>query len=90
LVSAITAPCDVLVSGIYRDDPNRSFIIRINNTAKRDELGREQFDFEGIGPIRFVKLIDDRIAVFQYDGDREGFFDLADNKVEFRPYDPDE
>jgi hypothetical protein len=87
LVSAITAPYDVLVSGIDRDDANRSFIIRINNAASRGEPGREQFDFEGIGAIRFVKLIDDRMAIFHYDGGREGFFDLAENKAEFRPYD---
>jgi hypothetical protein len=88
--SAIIASYDVLVSGIDRDDANRSFIIRINNAAKRDEPGREQFDFEGAGVIRFVKLIDDRVAIFRYDGDREGFFDLAENKAEFRPYDSDE
>ena len=88
LVSAITASHDVLVSGVYRDDPGRGFIIRICNGEERGETCREQFDHDGAGEIRFTELVDDRIALFRYDGDREGFFDLAAGRAEFRPYEP--
>lgn len=81
LASAITASCDVLVSGVYRDDPAHGSIIRIHNNAAPGQPGREAFDLAGAGAIRFTEPIDDRIAVVEYDGGREGFFDLAENKI---------
>ena len=77
-MSAITASRDVLVSGVYRVDPSRAFIIRIRNNAEPEEPGREEFEVPGAGAIRFVESIDDRITRFRFDGNREGFFDLAE------------
>ena len=86
LVSAITASYDVLVSGVYKDDRKRGFIIRINNAAAPDQPNRKQFDFEDVGAIRFMELIDDRIAIFSYGDGQKGYFDLLNNVVEFHPY----
>ena len=70
------------MSGVYRVDPSRAFIIRIRNNAEPEEPGREEFEVPGAGAIRFVESIDDRITRFRFDGDREGFFDLAENRID--------